>query len=249
MAPRADRPGGLSMAQRRSVRLDRGSGGRGVGGRAPAMQPSTIAVAPKSSAAGQGCGVVLVILLALFAIGKCSSDAPDAAPDTAQASMSEPAVVSARSLNCRREPEAAAAIAEGLSRADQVIVAERRGDWARLTRVGGDCWVSGAFLTAGTSAPDAGAGGAPSSAAQGLMSTDAGSAVAAAGTGYVAAKAAKTSRKRGPSRRRSASRGRRGSSGGGYSAGGCPCSGSQICIGPRGGRYCITSGGNKRYGV
>ena len=29
----------------------------------------------------------------------------------------------------------------------------------------------------------------------------------------------------------------------------CPCSGSQICIGPRGGRYCITSGGNKRYGV
>lgn len=30
---------------------------------------------------------------------------------------------------------------------------------------------------------------------------------------------------------------------------GCPCSGSKVCIGPRGGRYCITSGGNKRYGV
>lgn len=30
---------------------------------------------------------------------------------------------------------------------------------------------------------------------------------------------------------------------------GCPCSGSRVCIGPRGGRYCITSGGNKRYGV
>lgn len=29
----------------------------------------------------------------------------------------------------------------------------------------------------------------------------------------------------------------------------CPCSGSNVCIGPRGGRYCITSGGNKRYGV
>lgn len=29
----------------------------------------------------------------------------------------------------------------------------------------------------------------------------------------------------------------------------CPCSGSDVCIGPRGGRYCITSGGNKRYGV
>jgi len=30
---------------------------------------------------------------------------------------------------------------------------------------------------------------------------------------------------------------------------GCPCSGRLVCIGPRGGRYCITSGGNKRYGV
>ena len=29
----------------------------------------------------------------------------------------------------------------------------------------------------------------------------------------------------------------------------CPCSRSHICIGPRGGRYCITSDGKKRYGV
>ena len=29
----------------------------------------------------------------------------------------------------------------------------------------------------------------------------------------------------------------------------CPCSSGNICIGPRGGRYCITSGGNKRYGM
>lgn len=35
----------------------------------------------------------------------------------------------------------------------------------------------------------------------------------------------------------------------GYDNQGCPCSGSRVCIGPRGGRYCITSGGNKRYGV
>lgn len=30
---------------------------------------------------------------------------------------------------------------------------------------------------------------------------------------------------------------------------GCPCSGRQVCVGPRGGRYCITRAGNKRYGV
>ena len=29
----------------------------------------------------------------------------------------------------------------------------------------------------------------------------------------------------------------------------CPCSSGTVCIGPRGGLYCITSSGNKRYGV
>jgi hypothetical protein len=44
-------------------------------------------------------------------------------------------------------------------------------------------------------------------------------------------------------------------SGGGYSArgvsddGSCPCNGGDVCVGPRGGRYCITSSGRKRYGV
>lgn len=32
-----------------------------------------------------------------------------------------------------------------------------------------------------------------------------------------------------------------------YSSGSCPCSGYANCTGPRGGQYCITSGGNKRY--
>lgn len=27
----------------------------------------------------------------------------------------------------------------------------------------------------------------------------------------------------------------------------CPCSGGQLCTGPRGGKYCITSGGSKSY--
>lgn len=41
----------------------------------------------------------------------------------------------------------------------------------------------------------------------------------------------------------------RGRSEGLLSGSSCPCSGSRVCIGPRGGRYCITSGGNRRYGV
>lgn len=35
----------------------------------------------------------------------------------------------------------------------------------------------------------------------------------------------------------------------GVTDGPCPCNGGDVCVGPRGGRYCITSGGNKRYGV
>jgi hypothetical protein len=34
-----------------------------------------------------------------------------------------------------------------------------------------------------------------------------------------------------------------------YSAGSCACGSGNVCTGPRGGRYCITSGGNKRYGM
>jgi hypothetical protein len=39
------------------------------------------------------------------------------------------------------------------------------------------------------------------------------------------------------------------SKGTGFSGGSCPCGSGRICTGPRGGRYCLTSGGNKRYGV
>jgi|688.fasta_scaffold613829_2 hypothetical protein len=31
------------------------------------------------------------------------------------------------------------------------------------------------------------------------------------------------------------------------SAQSCPCSGTKYCVGPRGGHYCITSSGTKRY--
>ncbi|HHH9441304.1 TPA: hypothetical protein ACP32N_003241 [Pseudomonas aeruginosa] len=33
------------------------------------------------------------------------------------------------------------------------------------------------------------------------------------------------------------------------SGGDCSCAGGHACFGPRGGRYCITSGGHKRYGI
>ncbi len=236
------------MAVRKSLRMDKGPPGQSAPVRMTAPQSGSSVAGAQGSTLGQGCGVVIAILLVIFLISKCSSGPTDAPANTGEAVVSQPAYVAARSLNCRREPEGSAAVAEGLSRDDQVVVAERRGDWARLTRVGGDCWVSGSFLA---DTPLSGASTVTSShpsRAQGLVSSGVGSSVAAAGAGYAAGKVARSGRSHATSKRRSGSRSRRGS-GSGHQASGCPCRGSQVCIGPRGGRYCITSGGNKRYGV
>lgn len=56
-------------------------------------------------------------------------------------------------------------------------------------------------------------------------------------------------KKRKSSRRRPRSHVPAGLFGRGTTTGECPCNGGKVCVGPRGGRYCITSGGNKRYGV
>ena len=235
------------MAVRKSLRIDKGTRGQSVPARMTAPRAASSAARVQGSALGQGCGVVGAILLVIFLTGKCSSGPADAPAKTGDAAVSQPAYVAARSLNCRREPDGSAAVVEGLSRDDQVVIAERRGDWARLTRLGGDCWVSNSFL-AEVQRGDASGSSSPTTGTQGLVTSGSGSTVAAAGAGYVAGKAVASSRRHAVSKRQGASRSRRGS-GGGYSGSGCPCSGSQVCIGPRGGRYCITSGGNKRYGV
>lgn len=223
------------MAVRKSVRLDRRHGGsprRITGGAQP------LAAAPaQGDRMGQGCGIALVAVLALFVIGKCSSTPPTSGHAEVRATpTSEPAYVAARSLNCRRAPEAAAPVVTGLARNEQVVVAERRDDWARLSRPHGDCWVSSGFLASAPSGPN------QAGAARSLMSPSA--PIGDAAGAYALSRPAKASR---ASSRRKPSRSRRG--GGGYDGSGCPCSGTKVCIGPRGGRFCITSGGNKRYGV
>lgn len=237
------------MAVRRQVRMNRTGGGRSQrAGTTPPRQAAARSTRGDQTGAGRGCGVVLVIAIALFAIGKCSSSAPNnatvAEPMVGPAGASEPARVSARSLNCRVEPTSSARVVEALSRNEQVVVAERHDGWAGLTRVGGTCWVSGGFLERG--AADAAGAATRSGDTRGLPTAGSATGAGAAGT-YVATRVGAHHAKR-----RSTSHGRRGGrsrGGGSYFGGGCPCSGSQICMGPRGGRYCITSGGKKRYGV
>jgi hypothetical protein len=146
--------------------------------------------------------------------------------------------VSANSLNCRSSPDAASPAIAKLVRGQHVEVREAGGGWSHV--VSPNCWVVARYLVADrtysepirptryTSSPRQ-SYGSPN-----YLSTP--KAYSAKRKSYGAVRT-----KRSSSRRRSRSSGSYGGS--------CPCSGSNICIGPRGGRYCITSGGNKRYGV
>lgn len=138
-------------------------------------------------------------------------------------------------LNCRAEPSTGASILERLGVGQSVHVLRHDGGWAQLDRAA-DCWASSRYLI-----DDATFAAQPSRFA---------SAETYASERSYSAKKAKTKASKTRKYASSASSGRKARrSSGNYSSQGCPCSGSKICIGPRGGRYCITSGGNKRYGV
>lgn len=223
------------MAVRKSVRLDRRPVQTATPRQALTSQPTASPPVQGANGLTQGCGVVLVIIVLVLMLAKCSSGGTPAPGVSGSNSLSEPAFVAARSLNCRSDPQSDAAVVSGLTQNERVVIAERQGDWARLDRDGTDCWASSNYLGA---APVAAAAGV--AAAQGLYSG--GSSSVSKSQGRVARSGKAYSK----SKRRSRSSRARARS---YGASSCPCSGSQICIGPRGGRYCITSGGNKRYGV
>lgn len=196
----------------------------------------------KAAIAGWAVAGVLALVLA----GRCTP-APQNG-NTAIVATGATKYVSARALNCRATASTAAVNVRSLTRGEQVTVVEESAGWSRL----GDkqsCWVSTAFLSsepsgAATSASataaaraNIGWGANGPSGPQRLLSEP--------GTGksdYSSAGGSESSY-------RPARKARKRRSGGGYGGGACPCSGNNVCIGPRGGRYCITSGGNKRYGV
>lgn len=173
----------------------------------------------------------LSLLAVLFA---CSS-----------ASQAQAEQVKASTLNCRAEPQAGSPVVAKLFRGQSVTVAETRGAWSQLTVQ--DCWVLSRHL--GVEAAYSGEqsyspyDSRSSSKPQGLSAPN----ISFPQLSSPSKKRSAATRKRSSS---SSSKRSRSSSFRPYGGGGsCPCSGGNVCIGPRGGRYCITSGGNKRYGV
>lgn len=143
------------------------------------------------------------------------------------------AMVSSDGVNCRSAPSRNARVVERLNVGDKLEVLSARGRWTRVrARSSATCWVSTPLL-----------GSAVIATADATSSRNAGAGRSAYALGAAGNRAYTT---------RSYSRGRkvsRPSHAAGISSGSCPCGSGSICVGPRGGRYCITSGGNKRYGM
>lgn len=192
-----------------------------------------------------GClGLAIAGLLGLIAITQCSGGKPDIGGNPA-ATVAAPFTKQIRyaatdGLRCRSGPSAGATIVTRLNRGDSVTVAEESPGWVRAERPD-TCWVSAALLSSEPVTTKQALTGASGASGERSKMVAAGTALA---TGYALGR----QRTDPPRQTRSRPKAKR-SSPIGAGGGSCPCSGSSVCIGPRGGRYCITSGGNKRYGV
>lgn len=145
------------------------------------------------------------------------------------------AATTTSNANCRVSLSPSARSIEHIPAGTSVAVLSREGSWAKVDRRR-DCWISDRYLTAaGPAIPE-----------RSLRSYKAS---ARRSSGRLETRRANRRSLRSVSRRSSPRRSLRSSSPYSYDGGSCPCSGHNICIGPRGGRYCMTSGGNKRYGV
>lgn len=126
--------------------------------------------------------------------------------------------VNADRLNARSEPVTGAVI-KTFTRGDSVHSYATRGSWVRVTTFAEDpLWVSSKYLC---STPGCSTNDTPAKTGTTSLNVAPSSYAPSRSTSY-------TPRTN-------------------FQGGGCPCSGPSNCYGPRGGRYCITSGGNKRY--
>lgn len=180
---------------------------------------------PFQSRAPLGWGFLFCCVVALGFCGK-HSDNPRRTPPASVTSLApapaveiEPSTLRFVAVDALNVRDAANGnIVGSMARGVRADVYETTGGWSRIsTRGAPPRWVSSSRLCAGE--------GCYGSLVK-PAATTAPAAVAAAAPKVAPA----------PARRSTAT-----------SSSWCPCSSSSNCIGPRGGRYCITSGGNKRY--
>lgn len=185
---------------------------------------------PQANAGGKGCGCLAIGALLILAVALCSHK-PGASPGGAEATPSAAASVSAGSVAPATfaSGDTVYVTAQSLnarsrpSPSARVVSHLRSGQAVKVIDARGD-WIKvaqGAALVWVASSQVSSTRSLSPETTQSLFAPAAGS----------------TKSKTAPRLRNI------------YSGDTCPCSGTNVCIGPRGGRFCITSGGNKRYGV
>lgn len=191
----------------------------------------------QSSGNATGCMWLLLVVFLFVILVKCTSSSNNSGPEQSGSGASlqsvgaprDLAYFTAKRVNCRRSSATSSPIVTSFEQGTSATVRERGASWTKLESASGDCWVANRLLS---NEPVAATTSAPASPTALLSSSSEKSHRSGAGGSREKARHHRASTRRDS-----------------YLDEGCPCSGSRICIGPRGGRYCITSGGNKRYGV
>ncbi len=185
----------------------------------------TAAAAPGSAGGGAGCALFAIVALLIAAVATCTSK-HDSAPDRTVPVRPVPVrpvapllFVTADSLKCRAQASANAAVVGKHARGEALTVLTSGAEWTQVESATGACWMATRHL---------------SSASQGL-------APASPKIDRSAPRRSARHASAAPARSRPSARASYG--------GACSCASHAVCTGPRGGRYCLTSGGAKRYGV
>lgn len=144
-------------------------------------------------------------------------------------------------VNCRAQPKPHASIVARIAAGTNVSVEHRRNAWSLIRHAPRNCWVVSRYLGEQTTAD---ANRESLRQTRGLGRSERTNGMRASRPSRQSSLWTRTPH-RSPRRQSPA----RSTSNYNYGGGTCPCSGRNVCVGPRGGRYCITSGGNKRYGV
>lgn len=221
------RPGATINIGRKGVRSTVGLPGSGLSYSEMLMDGKGEHVAPVASrTAGGGAGCVLFAIVALLiaAVATCTYKR-DAAPDPTvlERPVGRPLFVTANSLNCRVQASPSATVVGKRTRGEALTVVTSGGEWTQVESANGACWMATRYLSV---------------ASPGLVP-------APPKIDRVASQQSERRASVAPSR--SAARSR--ASARALNREACSCASHAVCIGPRGGRYCLTSGGAKRYGV
>lgn len=150
------------------------------------------------------------------------------------------AAITTNNVYCRAQPKPTASIIDRIPADSTVTVRKRQSSWVLVARQPRNCWINSRYLSEESAAE---------ANRHSLQQVRTASHQASRSAYHFNRPARRSHAWAAPIYRspKKHTRARRAPS---YNYGGsCPCSGRNICVGPRGGRYCITSGGNKRYGV